>query len=150
MYFRFLIVISVLIFFSLSACNNQNNGQLSTDVVTNPNTASGEKKDNLPIIDFEKEIHDFGKVIQGEKVSFGFKFKNAGESDLIISQVTSSCGCTVTKFPKDPIKPGDEGKVTVTFDSHGRKGIQNKAITVLSNCQPSASIIRIKASIVTL
>jgi len=147
---RLMFIISALIIFTLHACNNQNNGQLSTDVVTNPNTASGEIKDNLPIIEFEKEIHDFGKVIQGEKVSFGFKFKNTGKSDLIISQVKSSCGCTVPKFPKDPIKPGEGGKITVTFDSQGRKGFQNKAVTVLSNCQPSAAIIRIKASIVAL
>ncbi len=150
MFFRRIFVISGLIFFTLSACNNQDNGQLSTDVVTNPNTASGEKKDTLPIITFEKDVHDFGRVIQGEKVSCNFKFKNTGKSDLIISQVSSSCGCTVTKFPKKPIKPGAEGKITVTFDSEGRKGIQNKAVTVVTNCQPPAVIVRIKASIVVL
>lgn len=150
MLLRKILFISGLILFALSACNNQDNGKLSTDVVTNPNTASGDKKDNLPQIEFEKDLHDFGKVIQGEKVSVSFKFKNTGKSDLVISQVHSSCGCTVTKFTKDAIKPGGSDKITVTFDSQGRKGIQNKAITVVSNCQPPTSIIRIKASIVAL
>jgi hypothetical protein len=150
MLFRKIILISGLVLFVLSGCNNQNNGKLSTDVVTNPNTANGDKKDNLPQITFEKDLHDFGKVIQGEKVSYSFKFKNTGNSDLVISQVHSSCGCTVMKFPKDAIKPGGSDKVTVTFDSQGRKGIQNKAVTVVSNCQPPTSIIRIKASIVAL
>ena len=131
----------------VSACNNKP-GNLSTDVVTNPNTASGVVKDNLPVIEFEKEIHDFGKVIQGEKVSYGFKFKNTGKSDLVISQVNTSCGCTVPKFSKEPIKPGEERVITVKFDSKGRKGIQNKSITVLSNCQPSTTVIRVKAMVI--
>ena len=93
-------------------------------------------------------IHDFGKVIQGEKVSFGFKFKNTGNADLVIAQVNSSCGCTVPKFPKTPVKPGDESVITVMFDSQDRKGVQNKTITVASNCQPSNSVIRIKAMVI--
>jgi len=130
-----------------SACN-QSPGNLSTDVVNNPNTANGESKDKLPVIVFEKEIHDFGKVIQGEKVSFGFKFENTGASDLVISQVKTSCGCTAPKFSKDPIKPGEEQVIKVIFDSKGRKGIQNKTITVLSNCQPPTTVVRIKAMVI--
>lgn len=141
----FLLVWLILIMFS--ACNNRP-GNLSTDVVTNPNTASGETEDNLPVIEFEKEIHDFGKVIEGEKVSFGFKFKNAGKSDLVIYQVNTSCGCTASKFSKEPVKPGEEKVINVTFDSSGRKGFQNKTITVLSNCQPSTNVVRIKAMVI--
>lgn len=140
-------LLGLLILVVVSACNNKP-GNLSTDVVKNPNTASGEVKDNLPVIEFEKEIHDFGKVIQGEKVSFGFKFKNTGKSDLIIAQVNTSCGCTVPKFPKEPIKPGEEKAIKVSFDSKGRKGIQNKTVTVVSNCQPSSTVVRIKAMVI--
>ena len=142
------IAISGLILLLLTACNSGNNGNLSTDIVNNPKTASGDESDNLPKIEFEKEIHDFGKLIQGEKVSFGFKFKNTGNSDLLISQVNSSCGCTVTRFPKTPIKPEEEKVLKVTFDSNGRKGIQNKTVTVVTNCQPSSNVIRIKAMVI--
>lgn len=141
------ILIAWLFLVAFTACNN-NSGNLSTDVVKNPNTASGEVADNLPVIEFEKEIHDFGKVIQGERVSYGFKFKNTGKSDLVITQVKTSCGCTVPKFKKEPIKPGEERIITVTFNSSGRKGIQNKTITVLSNCQPSTTVVRIKAMVI--
>lgn len=130
-----------------SACNNKP-ANLSTDVVTNPNTASGEVKGELPVIEFEKEVHDFGRVIQGEKVTYGFKFKNTGKSDLVVYQVKTSCGCTTPKFSKEPIKSGEERMITVTFDSKGRKGIQNKSLTVLSNCQPSTSVVRIKAKVI--
>ena len=141
------ILLSWLLLVIFSACNN-NSGNLSTDVVTNPNTASGAVKDNLPVITFVKDIHDFGKVIQGEKVAYGFIFKNTGTSDLVINQVKTSCGCTAPKFSKDPIKPGEQRVITVTFDSKGRKGIQNKSITVLSNCQPSTTVVRIKAMVI--
>ncbi len=144
------IAFSKLLFLLLisSSCNNNGNGKLPSEVVTNPNTASGSNETYLPVIEFEKDMHDFGKVIQGEKVSFGFKFKNTGNADLVIAQVNSSCGCTVPKFPKTPVKPGDENVITVMFDSQDRKGIQNKTITVTSNCQPSNSVIRIKAMVI--
>ena len=144
------IAISKLLFLLLifSSCDNDGNRKLPAEVVTNPNTASGNNATKLPVIEFEKDIHDFGKVIQGEKVSFGFKFKNTGNADLVIAQVNSSCGCTVPKFPKTPVKPGDENVITVMFDSQDRKGVQNKTITVASNCQPSNSVIRIKAMVI--
>lgn len=134
----------------LSSCvNNQDRG-ISTDVVNNPVSASDDNSlSQLPIISFDKQVHDFGKIIQGEKVSFNFKFSNTGKSDLVISQVNSSCGCTVTKFPKGEIKPGEVEQITVTLNSEGRKGVQNKAITVASNCQPNRNILRIKAMVVT-
>ncbi|NOX45803.1 MAG: DUF1573 domain-containing protein [Chlorobi bacterium] len=134
----------------LTSCGNNREGGISTDVVNNPVSASGDNSlDELPLISFDKDVHDFGKIIQGEKVSFNFRFTNTGKSDLVISQVNSSCGCTVTRFPKTAIKPGEKEKITVTFDSEGRKGIQNKTITVASNCQPNKTILRIKAMVVT-
>jgi len=128
-------------------CNSVDRTGLPADVINNPNTANGEIIDNLPKIEFEKEIHDFGKVIQGEIVTYGFKFKNTGNADLVIAQVKTSCGCTVPKFPKVAIKPGEEKVLTVTFKSEGRKGVQNKSITVTTNCQPNTTIIRIKAMV---
>jgi len=133
----------------IQACNSGNREGLSTDVINNPNSASGNPDGGLPRIEFEKDVHDFGKVIQGEIVTFGFKFKNTGNADLVISQVKTSCGCTVPKFPKEVIKPGEEKVLSVTFNSEGRKGVQNKTATVVSNCQPNTKIIRIKAQVLT-
>lgn len=138
-----LVVIS-LVFYS---CGN-NKGELSTDVVKNPISADGDEKGDLPEMTFERQEYDFGRIIQGEKVSYNFKFTNTGKSDLIISNVSSSCGCTVPTFPKEPVKPGKEGRLTVTFDSQGRKGFQTKTVTVLANTQPNTKMLRIKAQIV--
>lgn len=142
------IIVFIVLVLAFTGCNNSGNGTISTDVISNPKSASGSEKDNLPDIQFDRDIFDFGKVVQGEKVTYDFRFKNTGKSDLLISQVNTSCGCTVTQFPKTPIKPGDEGSIRVTFDSENRKGFQNKEITVVTNCQPSAKIVRIKAMVI--
>ncbi|MFU8842758.1 MAG: DUF1573 domain-containing protein [Bacteroidales bacterium] len=134
-----------LLMFSCS----QDSGRIPTDVVNNPQSASGDQSALLPVIAFEKDHHDFGRLIQGEKVTIGFKFRNTGKADLVISQVNSGCGCTVPNFPKEPIKPGESGFIQVSFDSAGRRGVQNQAVTVVSNCQPNQTILRIKAMIIT-
>jgi len=86
-------------------------------------------------------------VNEREKVSYKFKFKNVGNSDLLISKVSTSCGCTVGHYPKEPVKPGEEATVDVTFDSTHKKGMQNKTITILANTQPNRTILRIKANV---
>jgi len=143
----FLLIFSLLI----TSCNNRANSKndLPSDVVRNPNSAENPvSSENLPVISFEKDFHDFGKLISGEKVTYSFAFKNTGKSMLLISDVSSSCGCTVPNFPKKPIKPGETGNVEVSFDSEGRHGLQTKTITVFSNCQPSVTTLRIQSTVV--
>jgi len=124
-------------------------GTLSTDVVNNPNSASGKaNQDALPVITFTETEHDFGRILEGETVSYIFNFKNTGKSDLIIADVSTSCGCTVPSYPKMPVRPGESGTVKVAFNSNGRRGFQNKNIVVVSNTQPNTTIIRIKAQVV--
>jgi hypothetical protein len=119
---------------------------LSTDMVENP--ISADQKDDLsdlPVITFVKAEHDFGKIKNGEVVSYGFKFQNTGKKDLIVAKVSTSCGCTASDFPKDPVKPGASGTITLTFRSEGRTGLQQKMATVLSNTQPNSTVLKIKA-----
>ena len=144
-----LLFLTILLF---SGCGSKGkNGQetISTDIVNNPNTASGEAdQGSLPVIDFEKTEHDFGRIIEGETVAFTFNFTNSGNSDLILAEVTTSCGCTVPSYSKTPIRPGESGTIKVAFNSTGRRGYQNKDIVVVSNTQPNTSVIRIKAQVV--
>ncbi|MBK7214753.1 MAG: DUF1573 domain-containing protein [Bacteroidales bacterium] len=143
-------IIASVFVLMLSACSSGTGGQdIPGDVVSNPNTASGKPDPNaLPLITFEKDYHDFGKLQTGEKVTYSFKFKNTGKAMLVISSVTTSCGCTVSDFPKQPIKPGEGSTVDVSFDSEGRHGLQNKTITVFSNTQPPTTILRIQANVI--
>lgn len=144
-------IIAILVMFGLvSSCASPSGKEteIPANIVENPNTASGKTDpDKLPKIEFEKDFHDFGKIIQGEKVTFAFKFKNTGKSLLLISSVSTSCGCTVSDYPKEPIAPGESGKIDVSFDSESKRGPQNKTVTVFANTQPNSTMLRIQAMI---
>ena len=84
-------------------------------------------------ITFEKTELDFGELESGKVVDLEFKFKNTGDETLIIKNISSSCGCTVTKVDKKEYKPGEEGTIPVKFFSQGYNGQVTKTITVSSN-----------------
>ena len=132
---------------SLSACKESHN-DITTNDVSNTQTADGKTNQSLPDIKFEEETHDFGRITQGEKVIHGFKFKNTGGANLIIVSASGSCGCTTPKKPEKPILPGEEGIIDVVFASEGKSGMINKSVTVVTNCEPSTKIIYITADIV--
>ena len=143
------IIFSTLLMLLFSGCGSHDNDRLPSDIVFNPNTVDNQDgSKNLPEITFSEMAHDFGKIIQGETVTYTFKFKNTGESNLLISAVSTSCGCTATKYSKKPVAPESDGFVQVTFISEGRKGFQNKTVTVLTNTQPNKTTLRIKAMVV--
>lgn len=145
-------ILSLTLVFSLFvACSetNNTNEQISTQNIKNTESAQDINIEyDGPIISFENESHDFGDIQQGETVSTYFKFKNTGKKELVISTVKTSCGCTVPKYPKTPIQPGDEESIEVVFDSSGKKGFTNKTITIVSNCQPSTQTVKITANII--
>ena len=141
------IILALIIVISLVSCETKET-KLSTSLVNNPSSADGVKKgNNTPAIKFEKTEHDFGKILQGEQVSYTFKFKNVGDAPLIITSIEKTCGCTTPDFSSTPIKPGDSGKITITYDSKGHKGFQNKRLIVKANTNPSETILRIKAQV---
>lgn len=143
----FPILLTVLALWMGTGCSNS--GGLPSDLVNNPNTADGKgDPGNLPVIKFEENDHDFGKIYEGESVSYDFKFTNSGKSELIIAEVSSSCGCTVPSYPKTPIRPGESGVIKVMFNSKGKLGYQSKSVLVAANTQPNTTILRIKAEVV--
>ena len=106
--FKYLMFAAVMAVFALTACDGKNEGKLSTDLVTSPKSAS-ETSEKQAVIKFDKEEHNFGTLLQGEVVTYSFHFTNTGNMPLIISDVSSSCGCTVGDFPREPIAPGKDG-----------------------------------------
>ncbi len=144
MKYNFLILFILTI--SFIGCKKNNN--ISSDIVNNPASLENNKVSaSNAIIKFETTEHDFGDIMEGEKVSYSFKFNNVGKNDLVITSVSTTCGCTVTDFPKDPLKPGESGTIEVTFNSSGRSGKQVKVITVATNANPSMSQLTIKANV---
>lgn len=145
-----IIVAAFCVTFIFASCKDgADDKNISTDAMDNPDTHEGNPdKSALAEIDFEEKEYNFGTIAQGEKAEHEFKFKNTGKSDLIISDVNASCGCTVPEYPKEPIKPGEEGKIKVVFNSKGREGKQNKIITVVTNTNPNNNTLTLSGEVV--
>ena len=119
---------------------------------TIPTTPITESKTNAPatgtaVMTFEKKEHDFGVINPDSKVDYTFKFKNTGKEDLVISNAQGSCGCTIPEYPKEAIKPGESGKIKVSFNSAGKSGNQQKSVTITANTEVGKELLTIKAQI---
>ncbi len=133
----------------LAACGaKKDHDDMSVDIIKNPNSAQGyDNKAKMPVMTFDSELHDFGRLSAGENISYSFHFRNTGSADLVISSTSATCGCTVADYPRGRIAPGGEGYITVTFKSAGKSGQQLQEVTVISNAQPSHTRLRIKAQV---
>ncbi|MDF1673966.1 MAG: DUF1573 domain-containing protein [Vicingaceae bacterium] len=101
---------------------------------------------NYPIMAFESEIINYGTITQGADGVREFKFTNAGNEPLIITEAKRSCGCTIPSFPKEPIKPGESSVIKVKYDTK-RIGLINKSVTIVSNAKRKQITLRIKGKI---
>ena len=102
------------------------------------------KAKKRPKISFASSTHDYGVIMQGDKVEHKFKFTNKGAADLLITNVSVSCGCTHPSYPFIPIKPGEEGSIGVVFDSKGKLGRQTPTITVVTNSRPTTYKLKLQ------
>ena len=93
------------------------------------------KAENYAEIKFDTLRHNFGKFSKNDPiVKCSFKFTNTGTAPLVIHQAFASCGCTVPTFTKEPIKPGEQGVIDVTYNGTDKfPGHFQKTVTVRSN-----------------
>jgi hypothetical protein len=101
----------------------------------------------FPEIKFDKLVHDFGVINEGDVVKTKFIVTNEGTVDLIISDAKGSCGCTVPEPPNEPIKPGASAPILVSFDSNGKPGAQKKTVTLVTNTKTGMETLEIKANV---
>lgn len=132
-------IIGVMIVLCFGACNQASTKQsgLSADAIEH-------SQDGEPSFEFKETSWDFGRIKEGERVEHSFKFKNVGTEELVISNVTSSCGCTAPNWPRNPIKPGEEGKIKVEFNSAGKSDLVTKDVTIFANTNPVKTTLQIK------
>lgn len=137
------ILISVLFVIALltTYCGNGSSGISDTYGTFKTDTGKVE-------ISFREYEHNFGIVTEGEKVSCLFTFDNKGTSDLVVSSVSTSCGCTAPKYDTKPIPPGGSGNVEVVYNASGMNGKQTKTVTVKSNASVPVVLLRITAEVV--
>ena len=146
------VTLGIVLGLGFGACNNQPKEEITTDVVNNPETAAETTdelaKEDLPVMTFEEEVFEFGDITQGEKVYHSYQFKNTGKTDLVITSASATCGCTVPKWPKKPLAPGEGGIIEVVFNSEGKKGLQHKKVTVIANTHPSTNVVALKGNVI--
>lgn len=103
-------------------------------------------QDTTAKIEFKSETIDYGEIAKGSDGIRVFEFTNTGTAPLVISDVKSSCGCTIPKKPEDPIMPGATGEIQVKYDTK-RVGPIRKAITVTSNAETPTKVLKIKGNV---
>ncbi len=115
------------------------------------NVESAEARDAqatvYPEIKFDETEFDFGDIEKGTPVEHTFKFTNTGKAPLVITNASSSCGCTIPTYPKnETIQPGDQGELLVKYNGSGN-GSVTKTVTVTANTEKGKEQIRIKANV---
>ncbi len=104
-------------------------------------------QDKVAKIEFKETTIDYGTIEKGSNGVRVFEFTNTGDAPLIISRVTSSCGCTIPKKPEDPIMPGKTGQIEVKYDTNRVNPIR-KTITVMSNAETPTVALKIKGLVI--
>jgi hypothetical protein len=102
---------------------------------------------NAPDISFDKLVHDYGTITQNANGECEFTFTNTGKEPLVLTNVRSSCGCTVPSWPRQPVLPGKSEVIKVKYATN-RLGVINKTITVESNAKTNPVTLRITGNVV--
>lgn len=141
---KVILTLSVVAVLAFVSCKENASSKIKTD-----NVAVAAERDEaaklVPIMSFEKSEHDFGTIEQNTPQETIFKFTNTGTGPLIITDATSSCGCTIPEYPKNtPVAPGESGELLVKFNGSGQNQV-TKNITVKANTAKGSEVLRIKA-----
>jgi hypothetical protein len=143
---NFLLLASCVLSLTLVSCDDSAAKKVNQNAVQN--TAGAAVNTDAPVMTFDKIVHDFGTIKEGERVQTVFTFTNTGNSDLIIVDARGSCGCTVPSYPRNtPIPPGGTGEIAVSFDSSNKPNMQQKTVTLSANTQSGRETLRIKAMV---
>ncbi len=140
-----LLAIIAIVFVS---CKEDASKKIKQDNLKKAKVKNKTAREDAPIIKFEKLVHDFGDINEGDKVETTFNFKNVGKSELLITKIKASCGCTVpSNWSKEPIMPGQESSFTVKFNSRNKPNKQHKTITLTCNTNKGRETVKITANV---
>ncbi len=129
----------------LSACGGQNGSQEVKEDLPDL-TQQGSVLE--PVMLFDTLEHDFGTIIEGERVVCYFDYVNDGGTELVINSVEATCGCTTPGWSREPLKPGEGQSLELIFDASGRSGAQRKVVTVQSNASNAKVRLTIRANVI--
>ncbi len=127
----------ILLAAGLFACQNADTKTDKSLTLEEKETATKDSANFTSILWLDSTYIDLGKVKEGQVVEVSYRFKNSGDKNLVIANVSASCGCTVPEKPEKPFSPGEEGVIKAKFDSKGRgKGETRKEVFVTANTKP--------------
>lgn len=128
------------LFFVLLFSGNSIFGQatLAPTVADNP---------NAPIIFIEETLFDYGTLEQDANGIHNFIYKNIGKEPLVLSNVRSSCGCTIPVWSREPLLSGKQDTIKVKYDTH-RIGSFAKTVSLFSNAKTPVVVVRIQGEVV--
>tara|TARA_B100000795_G_scaffold105014_1_gene77491 strand:- start:5073 stop:5546 length:474 start_codon:yes stop_codon:yes gene_type:complete len=138
-----ILAVAVIALLAFTSCK-----QNAADSVTQTNVTKAADRDSkaseFPVMSFDEKQFDFGAITQGTAVEHIFTYTNTGNSNLVIVNAKSSCGCTVPTFTKDPVAPGETGELLVKFNGSGKNQV-SKTVTITANTQAGKETLLIKA-----
>lgn len=118
---------------SLVACRQQARSREGAPAPEPTAATQVKAQSGTPTIDFDTRVHDFGLVNEGNPITHVFQVRNRGTAPLVVSGVTTSCGCTSAKLGATTIPPGGSGPLEIAMDTHAERGLGTRSITVSSN-----------------
>ena len=123
----------------------------ATSKVKSENVAEAAQRDavsaDYPVITFDKSEHDFGEIEDGTPVETVFTYTNTGKAPLLITDIKSTCGCTVPQdWSKEPLEPGASSQFTVKFNGKGTNKV-TKTVTLTANTESGKETVKITAFI---
>ncbi len=122
----------------------------NADLIRNPVAAPvPEDTNRVARMEFDHSEYAFGTVRAGALVDHQFTFTNTGAVPLLITDARSTCGCTVPSYPKEPVAPGEQGVVSVRFNTAHKTGRQRKPITLTANTYPSMTTLYVDGHVET-
>lgn len=138
--------LSALCMVAFTSCKEDASAKVNTE-----NVAKAAERDavsvDLPVITFDKTEHDFGEIENGTPVETTFKYTNTGKSPLVVSNIKSTCGCTVPQgWSKEPLAPGESSEFTVKFNGKGANKV-SKTVNITANTAKGKESVKITAFI---
>lgn len=141
---KILVLLSAVCLVSFTSCK-----QNAAKKIDAANLSAAAERDaaasKFPVMQFDQTEHDFGDIEKGKPVETTFSYKNTGDAPLVITDIKTSCGCTVPQnWSRDPLAPGESGQFTVRYNASGMNKI-TKTITVTANTEKGKEVVKITA-----
>jgi hypothetical protein len=143
---KLFLLLSTIALVSFTSCKEK-----ASEKINQENVEKAAERDAqavvFPSLSFDKTTHDFGEIMNGTPVETVFSYTNTGKSPLVVTDIKSTCGCTVPQdWSREPLAPGASSQFTVKFNGKGANKV-SKTITLTTNTEKGREQVRISAFI---